>query len=92
MTQTRRHPSWIWAGVVLLALLHQDFWWWNSRTLVFGFLPIGLAYHAAFSLAAAGLWALACRWAWPDHIEEWANKTDAAPSSVSRPVEQEDRP
>lgn len=61
-------------AAAVLALLHQDCWWWDSRTLVFGFLPIGLAYHAGFSLAAAALWALACRWAWPDAIEAWAEE------------------
>ncbi len=33
--------------LVLLAVLHQDFWWWDDgHTLVFGFMPVGLAYHA----------------------------------------------
>jgi hypothetical protein len=32
--------------------LHQDIWFWrDARPLVFGFLPIGLAYHAAYTLA-----------------------------------------
>jgi len=57
-----------------LAILHQDFWWWGDRSLLLGFLPIGLAYHAGFSVAAGVLWALACRWAWPDAIEEWAEE------------------
>lgn len=56
----------------LLFLLHQDVWFWNDRTLVLGFLPIGLAYHIGFSLAAAALWWAATRWAWPAHIEAWA--------------------
>jgi hypothetical protein len=55
-----------------LFVLHQDFWWWDNRTLVFGFLPIGLFYHAMFSLSAGLLWALANKVAWPEHIEEWA--------------------
>jgi len=59
--------------VVLLALLHQDYWWWNDRSLILGFLPIGLAYQALFSVAAALVWAAACRWAWPTHLEEWAD-------------------
>ncbi len=38
------------AAVVLLYVLHQDFWFWReARPLVFGFLPIGLFYHAAFT-------------------------------------------
>jgi Protein of unknown function (DUF3311) len=58
--------------LVLLALylLHQDVWFWNeARPLVFGFLPVGLAYHGAFCIAvAAVMWALT-RFAWPSHLE-----------------------
>ena len=66
----------IWIAAVLLALLHQDFWWWDDGTLVFGFLPVGLAYHVAYTVAAACLWGLASKFAWPDHIEEFANGAD----------------
>jgi hypothetical protein len=65
--------KWIWAGFVVLFVFHHDFWWWDDRTLVLGFLPIGLAYHATFSVAAGLLWALANRYAWPGHLEEWAS-------------------
>ncbi|MFQ5412139.1 MAG: DUF3311 domain-containing protein [Phycisphaerae bacterium] len=52
--------------IILLALLHQDFWWWDdSEILIFGFLPVGLAWHAGVSIAAALLWALAVRHCWP---------------------------
>jgi hypothetical protein len=55
--------------VVVVALLHQDFWNWTNRSLVFGFLPMGLAYHIGFSfLAALTMWALV-RFAWPEHLE-----------------------
>jgi hypothetical protein len=63
--------------LVLLAFyaLHQDFWNWNSaRPLLFGFLPIGLAYHALYTLAATGLMTLLVRWAWPHRLETWAGK------------------
>ena len=40
------------AAVLVMAILHQDVWFWDDRSLVFGFLPIGLAYHVAFSIAA----------------------------------------
>jgi hypothetical protein len=58
-------------AVLGLYILHQDWWFWKTaRPLVFGFLPAGLAYHAAFCLAAAVLmWALT-RYAWPSHLEE----------------------
>ncbi|MCG8407451.1 MAG: DUF3311 domain-containing protein [Phycisphaerales bacterium] len=61
----------IYGLIVLLAILHQDFWWWDdSETLVFGFIPIGLAYHAGVSLVASVLWALAVKFCWPSDIDE----------------------
>jgi hypothetical protein len=58
------------ALVVLLIVFHQDFWWWDDvEPLVFGFLPIGLAYHAALSIAAAIVWALAVWYCWPADVE-----------------------
>ena len=62
--------------VLILALfvLHQDCWLWDSRSLVFGFMPVGLAYHALFSLAAAGVWAVATRSVWPHRWEEWGEE------------------
>ena len=62
------------ACAIALGLLHQDFWWWSDKTLVFGFLPIGLAYHAFYSVLAGLLWAAAARWAWPTHIEQWGDE------------------
>jgi hypothetical protein len=57
--------------IVLLAILHQDFWFWNSiEPLVFGFVPIGLAFHAGVSIAAASLWALAVHFCWPKDVDE----------------------
>ena len=57
-------------AITALYLLHQDFWFWReARPLVFGFLPVGLAYHAVYCLAVTALmWALT-RIAWPSHLE-----------------------
>ncbi|MEZ6062446.1 MAG: DUF3311 domain-containing protein [Planctomycetaceae bacterium] len=55
----------VWALVVLLIILHQDFWYWDDATLVGGIVPIGLAYHAGVSMAAAFTWFLATKFAWP---------------------------
>jgi hypothetical protein len=55
----------VWVAFVALIVLHHDWWYWNDATLLAGFLPIGLAYHMGFSVAAALLWASASRWAWP---------------------------
>ncbi len=68
----------VWVLVAVLAVLHYDFWYWDDRTLVFGFLPIGLAYHAVFSLAAGLVWYLAVRFAWPEELEAWADETDTS--------------
>lgn len=56
-------------AVVALYLLHQDFWFWRSKYLVFGFLPIGLFYHACFALAASLLMWLLVAYAWPSELE-----------------------
>ena len=56
-------------AVVALYVLHQDIWFWRSSYLVFGFIPIGLFYHALFSGAAALLMWLLVTFAWPSHLE-----------------------
>lgn len=57
-------------AAIILYILHQDTWLWHTaRPLVFGFLPAGLAWHAAYSLAAAALMYLLVRYAWPSHLE-----------------------
>ena len=63
-----------WALVALLAVLHYDFWNWDDRSVVFGFLPVGLLFQALISLGAAVAWALVVRCAWPTHVEEWADR------------------
>jgi hypothetical protein len=58
-------------AVALLYVLHQDFWYWReARPLVFGFLPIGLFYHAAFTVASAGVLWLLVAFAWPAHLDD----------------------
>lgn len=66
----------VWFLVFLLAVLHWDFWFWGDKTLVFGFLPIGLAYHAGFSISCAIVWALALKYCWPAELEAWAEEGD----------------
>lgn len=54
--------------VLLLLIVHQDNWFWDDGTLVFGFLPVGLLWHAGISVAASAVWLLATQIAWPlDH-------------------------
>ncbi len=50
---------------------HQDIWNWSkSDPLVFGFLPVGLAYQAAYSIVASAMMAILVAFAWPKHLEE----------------------
>jgi len=56
--------------IAALYLLHQDVWFWHTaRPLIFGFLPVGLAYHAGYCLAAAALMWVFTRVAWPHHLD-----------------------
>lgn len=58
------------AMIATLAVVHQDFWWWDDRTPVFGFLPIGLAWHAGISLAAGIVGWIAVTWCWPEELDK----------------------
>jgi len=58
------------ALLAVVYVLHQDFWnWKEAYPLVFGFLPIGLAYQAGYSILAAAMMAVLVRVAWPNHLE-----------------------
>lgn len=72
----------VYALIVLLAILHQDFWWWDRiDPLVLGFIPIGLAYQAGVSIAAAILWAMAVKYCWPAKLEDDCSVADGAATS-----------
>ena len=62
-----------------LFILHHDFWNWSTAGLVFGFIPVGLAYHAGYSIVVSMFWVLVTRYAWPHSIEKWADETDDRP-------------
>jgi hypothetical protein len=70
-----KRPSLKTLGLLLAAValyaLHQDVWLFRvARPLLFGFLPIGLAYHAVYCLACTLLmWVLVAQ-AWPRHLED----------------------
>ncbi len=58
-------------ATVSLYVLHQDLWFWRAaRPFVLGFLPIGLAYHAAYCVWAALLMWTLTTVAWPGHLED----------------------
>ena len=60
----------VWGLVLLLLVLHQDVWFWKDDTLIFGFIPIGLFYHAMISIGAAITWFLATKHCWPEELNE----------------------
>jgi hypothetical protein len=60
----------MWILFVVLVVLHYDFWFWNSGTLLFDFLPVGLAYQILISIAASALWGWAAFYAWPAELEK----------------------
>lgn len=57
-------------------LLHQDFWNWRKSELVFGFLPVGLAYHAGYAILAAIMMALLVKLAWPKELDEMESSSE----------------
>jgi hypothetical protein len=63
----------LYAALLLLALLHQDFWFWEDSTLLLGFLPVGLAYHAFYCIVTSLLMYLLVTRAWPGEAEAFAN-------------------
>ncbi len=60
----------VWGLVLLLVIVHQDVWYWNDATLVFGFMPITLLFHAGISLSAAVVWYMAIIFCWPNNLED----------------------
>jgi len=65
---------------ITLYVLHQDYWNWTDKTLLFGFLPMGLAYHAVFSIACAVMMLLLVKFAWPTELENVAEHNPEKPS------------
>jgi hypothetical protein len=65
-------------AVVALYVLHQDVWFWRTPyPLVFGFIPIGLFYHACFSVAVSLVLWMLVKYAWPSHLEEETVQSEA---------------
>jgi hypothetical protein len=67
------------ALVLVVYLLHQDCWnWTKTDPLLFGFLPVGLAYHAGYCLVAAVLMAVLVKFAWPKEVDDVDSPRDPA--------------
>ncbi len=73
--------------VAVVYVLHQDYWNWKDGELLLGFLPVGLAYHAGYSIVAALMMAVLVKFAWPSHLEnvEPADKGGEKVSTKERP-------
>ena len=72
--------------VIAVYLLHQDFWnWKKTEPLVFGFLPIGLAYHAAYSVLAALMMWLLVRFVWPQELGDLERDVARPPADAQSP-------
>jgi hypothetical protein len=62
-----------------LYILHQDFWFWRTaHPLMFGFLPIGLSYHAGFTVVTSLVLQLLVSKAWPAHLEDELERNSPA--------------
>ena len=71
------------AVVALLAIIHQDFWNWHRvEPLLFGFIPIGLAWHVMISVLAAILAAVMVRTCWPPDVDALESAGDGSGTST----------
>ncbi|MDX1934427.1 MAG: DUF3311 domain-containing protein [Capsulimonadales bacterium] len=73
------------ALVAVVILLHQDIWNWTDKTLVFGFLPIGLAYHGGYSVMAVVTMAILVRFLWPAHLDDETITEPAGSTGATEP-------
>ena len=75
--------------IVVVYILHQDYWnWKRAEPLIFGFLPIGLAYQAGYSILAAITMAILVKFAWPKHLED-VEAEPKAPSQSPAPNDEQ---
>ena len=78
-----------WLFFLVLFFLHQDFWNWSDESLVGLGMPIGLFYHALFSLACSALGFWAVTRAWPTEWEKYAEEK-SPPSTKSNQIRKGD--
>ena len=67
--------------VVAVYVVHQDTWLWHDKTLVLGFLPAGLAYHALYCVLASITMAILVAYGWPHQLE--ASVPEASPAATA---------
>jgi len=78
-----------WLFFLVLLFVHQDFWNWPDESLVGLGMPIGLFYHALFSLACSALGVWAVTRAWPTEWEKYAEEK-SPPSTKSNQIRKGD--
>lgn len=62
--------KWLLLGLTIaLIVVHQDFWNWDKVNVAFGFMPVGLWYHAFYCIAAAILMWMLVAFVWPRQLE-----------------------
>ena len=59
-----------WILVLILLILHQDYWQWDRNEIVFGFVPYTMAYNIGISVATGLMWILVCALLWPDGLDD----------------------
>ena len=59
----------LYIGLVVLFMLHNDFWLWDNPKRVMG-LPIGLLYHIGFCVAASILMMLTINHDLPSQLQD----------------------
>lgn len=70
-----------WFFFLLMLFLHQDFWNWSSQNPSLLGIPVGLFYHAIFSIACSLLGAWAVIRAWSEQWEKYAEEVDESADS-----------
>ena len=88
MTGRRLWATLLYAALAALYLLHNDLWLWNDRRLVLG-LPIGLAYHLGFCVAASAVLTLLVVLAWPPWSRGWSPASAPSDPESLRPSDPE---
>ena len=59
-------PAVAWLFILALIVLHHDFWLWDRiEPILWGWVPVALWYHVAYTLLCILAVVLLGRWAWP---------------------------
>ncbi|QDU61379.1 hypothetical protein Pan216_22350 [Planctomycetes bacterium Pan216] len=58
------------AGLPVLYLLHQDWFFWNDPRMLFGIFPAALAYQLGYTLVVCGWMTALVLFAWPKDADE----------------------